>query len=192
MTSAYGAPSKVKLLIHHQFPGIELVSPAYACDNATCHTSPDQRVDFGSTVQVVFNVDLTQCDPVGALMYELKNTKQFNKNASSLLDEATYIQLVMIWKVNNSREFCEVSDMIEHDKGRVWDRSGLMKLVKCYKLYDIQHVPIEKTYLMHDNTVLMTRVNATREEECYKLEITLSEVSINKYTRRLQYIDLGR
>jgi hypothetical protein len=30
-SSQNDTPSKVKLMIHHQFPGIELVSPIYAC-----------------------------------------------------------------------------------------------------------------------------------------------------------------
>jgi hypothetical protein len=47
--------------------------------------------------------------------------------------------------------------------------------------------------LIHDNTVLITRMNVTREEECYKLEITVAESSIeNNDTQRPYYIDLDR
>jgi hypothetical protein len=67
-----------------------------------------------------------------------------------------------------------------------------MELVGCYELTDIQDSTIEETYLMHDNAVLMTRVNVTYEEECYKLEIIISKASINDETRRLQYIDVER
>jgi LAS superfamily LD-carboxypeptidase LdcB len=51
-SSQNDASSKVKLIIHNQFPGTELVSPLYYSDGVTCCLSPDQKVDIGSTTQV--------------------------------------------------------------------------------------------------------------------------------------------
>jgi hypothetical protein len=34
-------PSKVKLIIHNQFPGTELVSPVYAGEGTICYLSLD-------------------------------------------------------------------------------------------------------------------------------------------------------
>jgi hypothetical protein len=192
MTSA-DAPLEVKLTIHNQFSGIELVSPDYgSSDGAKCHLSPDQRVVVGSTTQAGYNIDLTQGKLIGILMYELKDKKQFNKNAISSEDEARCIRLFMIWKVNSHKEFRVTSDLIEHAKGLIWDGGELTKLVNCYELGYIQYVTVEKTYLMHDNTVLTTRVNVTREKECYKLEMTISEGSVKYDTTRLWYYDGGR
>jgi hypothetical protein len=177
-----GAPSKVKLMISNQFPGIELVSPVYNSDGA-CYLSPDRRVDIGSTMQADFGIDITQSESVGILAYKLrKNTDQ--------PDETTYIHLVVIWEVNSSSGFYVYSDLIESDKSYVWDRDDLMSLASEFELVNMQHAPIEETYLMHDNTVLMTRVNVTHEEECYKLEMTISETSIKDDTMRIQYIDM--
>jgi hypothetical protein len=113
-------------------------------------------------------------------MYKLqrKNIDQSSEDPAFSTNEMTCVQLVIIWKVNNSREFYIFSDLIEHDKCRLWDRDRLMKLAKWYKLYDIQHVPIEESWSMHDNTVLMKRVNITREAEYYKLDMTIYEASI--------------
>jgi hypothetical protein len=192
MTSA-DSPLEVKLMIHHQFPGIELVSPSYGSSvGAKCHLSPAQRVVAGSTTQVGYHIDLTRGKAIGILMYELKGTKQFNKNTISSEDEARRIQLFMIWKVNSSKEFLAVSDLIEHDKSRVWNGDELTKLANRYTLRDIQHVPIEVTYLMRDNTVLMTRVNVTREKECYKLEMTISEGNIKEDTEIPWYYGIDR
>jgi hypothetical protein len=48
---------KVKLVIHNQCPGIELVSPVCAGEGIICHLSPpDQRVNVGSTTQADFNM----------------------------------------------------------------------------------------------------------------------------------------
>jgi hypothetical protein len=183
--------SGVKLMIYHQFPGIELVYPVYACENATCYLSPDQKVDVGFTTQAGFSIDLSQGEPIGILMYELRNEKQSNKDVISSEDEARCIQLLIIWKVNNSKEFYVDPLLIEHDKGRIWDRDKLMRLANRYKVYDI-HGFIEETYLMHDNTVLMTRVNVAHEEACYKLEMIISKGSIKYDTQRLVYIDVDR
>jgi hypothetical protein len=185
-----GASSEVKLMIHHQFPGIELVSPGYAYNGATCHLSPSQRVDAGSTTQIGFNITYSWEKPIGILMYELKrkNTRQSNKDATSDKDKTRCIQLAIIWEINSSKELCVISYLIEHDKRRVWDRYELMKLAKWYKKYDI-HIPIELTYLMHDNSVLMKRVNVTCED-CYKLEMIISKGSIRYDTQRLLYIGL--
>jgi hypothetical protein len=67
-----------------------------------------------------------------------------------------------------------------------------MGLVWYHKLYDIQHISTEKTYLMCDNTVLMTRVNATRKGECYKLEMIISETDIKDNTWRPWRFDVDR
>jgi hypothetical protein len=185
--------SNVTLIIHNRSPGIELISPVYADRHATCYLSPDQRVYAGSTVQVSFNIDLFLWgEPIGILMYKLhgKNTDQSNEEAISSEYEATCVQFVIIWKINRSKKFLVASHLIEHDKDRVWDRVELMKLTEYYKLYDIQHAPTEETYLIYDNTVLMTKMNATHEEDCYKLEMTISEASINEDTQRLRYIGL--
>jgi hypothetical protein len=188
------APSKVKLVIYHRLPGVELISPVYACNGAKRRLSPYKRVITGSTAQASFSIDPTQDASIGILMYELRrrNAKQFNKSAIFSEDEARRTQIFIIWKINSSEEFCAVSSLIEHDKSCVWDRDRLMKLAKWYKPFDVQHGPIELAYLMRDNTVLMTRVNVTREKERYKLEMTISEGSIKYDTQRPDYIDLDR
>jgi hypothetical protein len=128
-------------------------------------------------------------------MYKLqrKNIDQSNEEFIFNEDETTCIQLIMIWKVNNSsKKFWVTSRLIEHDKDRDWCREGSMKLVKHYKLTNIQHGPIEETYLMHDNIVLIKRVNVIREGEYYKLEMIISEGNIKDNTQRIQYIDMDR
>jgi hypothetical protein len=178
--------SKVELTIRHQFPDIELISPVYADKNATCYLPPDQKVDVGSATQVGLNIDPTQVVSIGALMYKLqrKDIDQSNER------ESTCTQLVIIWKANIYHKFQAVSRLIEHDEDRIWDSDMLMDLARYCILYDIEHGPIEETWLMHDNTVLMTGMNATYEEKCYKLEMKISETSVKDDTERPQYINV--
>jgi hypothetical protein len=187
-------PSKVKLMTHHQFPGIELVSPMYVSDGATCYLSPDQKVDAGSTEQVDFNINLNQRESIGALMYKLqrKNISQSNEDIISSEDELTCTMLIIIWNVNCFKDFYVYSRIIEHDKDRVLNRDSLMKLAEQYSLFGIQYGPIEEAWLIYDDIRLMTSLNAIHEEECYKLEMTISEPSANRSVQRLWHIDSDR
>jgi hypothetical protein len=175
------ASLKVELTIHNQFPGIELVSPIYASDSATCYPFPDQRIDVDSIMQTGFNIDLTQDGSTCALMYKLqrKNTEQPN-------------DILITWKVSSSKEFLITSYLIEHDESHILDSDRLMIVAKRSRTFNIQHSPIEDTWLIYDNRVLMTSLNVTHEEECYKLEITVSETSVKDDTQRPRYIDLDR
>jgi hypothetical protein len=188
----YDTLPKVELIIHHRFPGVELVSPLYYSDGV-CYLSPDQKVDAGSTMQAGFNADFFQSESVGILMYKLQkqNTDQSNGETIST-KEASCTQLVVIWKVNSSKEFFIASFIIEHDERHIWDRDRLKRMANYYKKINIQHGPIEYTWLMRDNTALMTRENVTLEEKCYKLEITISEGSIDEDTWRPWYFYLDR
>jgi hypothetical protein len=127
------------------------------------------------------------------LTYNLrkKNINQFNDNIISSEDEAIYAQLCVIWKVNSSREFRLAASLIEYDKGRAWDRDALMQLAKLCILFSIRHSPIEETWSMHNNITLITRVNATHEGKCYKLEMTISEANKGD-VQKLKHISLNR
>jgi hypothetical protein len=177
-------PSKLELIIRNQFPGFELVSPVHVGLDATCYQLPDQRVDVGSTTQICFNIGSKQFGHNVALMYKLQR-----KNENAIFsEEEIYTKFVVAWKLHGFRI---TSYLIEHDKSYVWNSYKLMGLIECCKLYDIQHGRIEETYLMRDNAVLMTSLNIICEEECYKLEIIISEGSINDNTQRPKYIGLG-
>jgi hypothetical protein len=187
-------PSEVKLTLHHQLPGIELVSPMCVSDGSICYLSPDHKVDAGSTAQIGFNIDLTRDESVGVLMYKLqrKNAEQLNGDDTFSEDGATCTLLIMIWNVNSFKDFYVYSRVIEQDKGCVWDRDKLIKLAKRYSLLGIQHCFIEEAWLTHDGIALMTSLNTTCEAECYKLEMTISEPSTNNDTQRPWHIDLDR
>jgi hypothetical protein len=183
---------KIILTVHHQFPGVELVSPVYYNLFATCCLSPDQNIDVGSTMQANFNICPGTMWTIGILMYKLQR-KNFDQPDEKAIfsEEVKCIQLVITWKVD-SQKFYVNSYLIEHDEGHVWDRVRLTLLAYKCELVSIQHSLIEDTWLMHDNTVLMTSLNATHEEERYKLEMTISEANIKDDTQRPDYVDLER
>jgi hypothetical protein len=173
-------------MIHHQFPDIELVSPIYANRFARCDLRPGQNVNAGSVMQTCIKFNPKRNNPIGILMYKLKR-----KNTDKSNEEATCIQLVMIWRVNKSKSFNAASLLIGHDKFQTWNRHKLMKLTEVvYKPYDIQQCPVEETSLLHNNMVLSTRVNITREEKCCKLEVAIDETSGEGDTLRPPCLDV--
>jgi hypothetical protein len=178
----------IKLMVHHQLPGIKLVSPICVGSCAVCRLLPVQRVDIGSIVQAIFSVDPVQDESVGILICKLEriNTDELGEY------ETTFIQSVIIWKIDRFERFLVATYMIEHDEGHIWNRNKLMKLAEEEKLFDIQHVPIEETWLTHNGMVLKTRVNVIHEGKCCKLEMAISETSIKDDTQRPLYIDVDR
>jgi hypothetical protein len=183
------ALSEVKLIIHNQFRGVELTSPFYVSNGAKCHLPPSQDVYFNSETEIGFKIDLSQRESNGALIYELRRNNIYQHNGNIISHEAgtTCIQLVMIWMVDKDGDFYVRPDVIEHDKNRYWDEPTLKKLIEIFNRLNIRHGPVEKTWLIHDNTVLMASVKLTPKEECYKLEITISEESIKDDTQRPWY-----
>jgi hypothetical protein len=179
------------LIIHHQFPGIELVSPLYYSDGI-CYLPPDQRIDAGSSMKAGFHIDIGD-ESICALMYTLqrKHTNQYNEDTISK-EEARFIQLVVIWKANIFEVFYLFSHLIEYDKDCVWDEDKLTKLVRHHESSDIQYSPIEDTWLMHDDTVLMIRLDKVSKEGCCKIEMTISKTNIKDDTLRLQHIDMDK
>jgi hypothetical protein len=185
-------PLKVKLIIHHQLPGVELVSPLYTGYGAMCHLPPDRRVDVGSITQVGFCFNPSRYMSAGVLMYKLqrKNIDQSNENSISSEEEATCIRLVILWKIEDYKEFSVASYLLERNESCFWDMDRPQKLGKHYELVNIQNGTIEETWLMHNNTVLMTSLDVLHEGEGYKLEMTMSEASMKDDTQRLRYTNV--
>jgi hypothetical protein len=187
------APSKVKLMIQHQCFGTELVSPLHYSNGATCYLSPNQRVVVGSIMEAGFNTNLNRKKSTGALMYRLEReyTNQPNKKTISDEDEAMYTQLFIVWEIDSYKEFWVALDLIKHDKSHVWNRDGLMELARRCKLFNVYGL-LERAWSMYDNKALMANLLVTREEEYYKLNMTIYEGSVEDNVRRPLYIDMNR
>jgi hypothetical protein len=181
-------PSKVVMTIHNQSPGFELVLPEYAGTGAVWYLSPDQRVDVGSTTQAGFNIYLTLDKSICILLYDLQRKDIDQSNDKVMTSkETTCIRLVTIWEVYRTGIFRVDSFLMENDKGVRFERDALMLLAEKFIGTDATGF-VEKTYLLYDNAVLMIKVNSTREEECYKINMTISEGSIYNDIRRPRYI----
>jgi hypothetical protein len=194
-SSQNDVPSKVVLAIHNRFPGIELVSLVYASKGTECYLLPDQKVDVDSTMKAGFNINPDQNAPAGVLVYKLqrKNINQSDNNIIYSENEEICTHIYIFWRIFNFKELQVVTQLMDHDENHVWDRDKLMCLAEqCSQYAATEHGFIEKAWLMHDNTVLMIKIDVIREEECYKSEMIISEGSIKHATWRPYYIDMDR
>jgi hypothetical protein len=96
----------------------------------------------------------------------------------------------LVWKVYKFAKFYVYSLLIEHDKSSVWDKDGMIKLASYCNGFKIRDF-IEETRSIYDNRVLMTRVNIVCKEGYCKLEMTISETSINEYALKPWYFDVN-
>jgi hypothetical protein len=178
-------PSELKLTIHNLCPNIRLAHPVYVSNHVTCYRAPDQIVDIGSTAKIGFKNNLFSESSSGVLLYKLKITYEES-------NEATWTQIFMFWSVHESGELFLTLYLIEHDKSDVLDKNRLMRLIEDWKGFNIRCNLIEETWLMHDNIMLMLKINVIREAKYYKLEMTISETSVRDDTWRLHYYDMDR
>jgi hypothetical protein len=178
------------MIIHNQIPDIELVSPVYACQNVACYSSPDRRVDVGSTTQVGFNIIPDQDIYINSFTYKLKRKDIGQSNEKDISNEdETCIRFFVTWAYREN--FIVFSFLTEHDKSHALDEYGLVK-INVDNGTALNHASSEYTYLMYDNTALIVRIDKAYEEEYYKIDITISKTSIKYDTRRLWYVDMDR
>jgi hypothetical protein len=106
---------RMELVIRHQFPGIELISPTYY-SNGVCYLSPDQKVIAGFTARASLSINFALDGSIGVFMYRLqrKNTDQPDEEIISIEDETKYIQFVVVWKTYTPGDFWVALDLIEH------------------------------------------------------------------------------
>jgi hypothetical protein len=169
----------LNVTIHNLYPGLELTSPVYFSNGTTCHVFPNQQTDTGSAMEANFGIGYKQEDFKAVLLYKLQRkytTKTDDQSSSSIASiENTNIYLLVVWNVEDERDSfyaclieCPVDDF-------TWNEDKLWALHRQYndrflKNYNYKTV----TWLMHNDTMIKTRCNATYGSD-YKLDIAISE-----------------
>jgi hypothetical protein len=93
----------------------------------------------------------------------------------------------VVWRTSKFKSYANVL-LVEYDKGFDWDKNNLKqfyrKNIDQFRLYP---APVTGTWLLDDNTALMTTFEIMYEDHI--LNITISEVKKHNYVRTLAYID---
>jgi hypothetical protein len=190
-------PSRVT--VHNQCSNIELISLIYLGNGAVCPKLSGQRIDIGARMNASFEINTTQCDFEGALLFELQRHVESDNqcNMDSLTKEVnkkdtTHVHMLVVWEVKNSKYFVHVA-LVEHTKEFTWNEDKLKKLYHenrwWLKEYDSA---ASHTWFIDDNMVLKTTFETSGLKENFELSISISEEEKDDYVIRPLYVNLER
>jgi hypothetical protein len=187
------------VIIHNQCPSIKLISPVYFGNGAVCPRLYSQQIDIGTETKSIFEINATQDEFEGALLYKLQRYDKSDDQsdmATSTTEtnekEAKCLQMLVTWKLKDSKPFVYVV-LVEHTKEFTWNEDGLRKLYygnhDKFKKYDDT---TSETWFMDDNMALkmITKVRGLKGN--FELSISISEEERDDHAMRPLRIDLTR
>jgi hypothetical protein len=189
----------VCVTIHNQCSNVELVSPVYFGNGAICPKLSNQQINIGIAMRVCFEINATQDDFEGALLYRLQRyvkldvqcgtdilTTETNKN------DTKCVHILIVWKVKDSKHFL-YAVLVEHIKGFTWSEDKLKRLYyenhNRLKGYDDT---ILDTWYMDDNMTLKTSLKVRGTKRNFELNVFISEEERDDYAMKPLYIDPKR
>jgi hypothetical protein len=149
------------VLVHNRCSDFELVYPVHFGHNVIWIRSPGQKVDANAMTEASFGRDVVKDELASALIYKLQRKKYLKFNSQSNTDSAfaedasTSLQLLVIWRFN-ANKFSVRALLIKHSNTITWNEDTLKKLYSMYLSLCRDDDIIEDTWLLVDETVLMT------------------------------------
>jgi hypothetical protein len=179
-----------KLNIRNQCLNVDLVFPTYiTSEELDCHRPPNYEVYAGDTMRSGFIITSDDAS-YGALMYELQRN-QSHESTEISEDISSTIHLLVVWEISESEELCADVLLVEHDEGIDWDKYDLEEVYrKNSSRFRLCLDSTIETWLLDDNTVLMTTFEIMNRSHI--LDITITEVERDNNTRMPAHIDLER
>jgi hypothetical protein len=173
--------------IHNQCSDLKLTDRRGLSSGANWNEEPDEEVDAGSMMSVGLIPLLAEFE--GALTYVLQ--KEDVKPGKR--PEPTHILLFVAWKSEGYKSFCVLVQLIECNKQPYWNEAKLQEYHQvCASQLCTYTDPIEDTWLIHDGTVLTTRLELDFTQRDGVLNIVISEGIRDDHTKRPEWINLKR
>jgi hypothetical protein len=182
--------------IHNQCPNTKLVLPVYFGHDVVCPKLSNQQIVIGTAMKASFEINTTQCDFEGALLFRLQRyfNRQYYMDISAKdtnKSEIKCVQMLVAWKVKDAELFAYVV-LVEHIREFAWNENKLMEL------YNKNHGRLKKyntvtsdTWFMDGNMVLKTTLEIKGLKGDLRLSISISEEK-DDYAIRPFYINLER
>jgi hypothetical protein len=182
---SFGLQFPPRVTIHNQYPNIELVSPVYFGNALVYPKLSDRQIRIGARMKTYFEINVTQNNFEGALLYELQKypDNQCNLDASTTKiskNEAVHVHMLVAWKVKDSKPSIYVA-LVKRTKAFAWDEDKLKKLYdkNLDRLKEGRNT-ISNTWLMDDNETLKTTSSVNGFNEYFELSISISECEKEK------------
>jgi hypothetical protein len=180
----------VKLNIHNQCSNVDLVSPIYfISDDLERHRPPDYEVYAGSATRFGFVIKLSH-GTGGALIYRLQR-RQPHESTKADKDTSGATHLLVVWEIYKFMQLYTDVLLVEHEKGFDWNKDNLKELEhRNINRFRLSPGFATETWLLDDNTALMTTFNIMNKDHI--LNITISEVERDNSARIPSHIDPRR
>jgi hypothetical protein len=167
----------MKMNIHNQCLYFKLTNGNLVDTLVNWNMTPKVEVDAGKMTSGV----LTSCCAV----FEVSLTYRLQKRHFKFDDEPTYTLLFVTWKLEGYKVLHAYMHLIECDKQIKWNSYKLKEYCQRYhSQLDTYTDPIKDTWLIHDDTVLMTRLELDFTQSYGVLKITISERIKDGHTKR--------
>jgi hypothetical protein len=182
--------------IHNQCLNTKLISPIYFGNGAVCPKLSDQLIDIGTKMDASFEINVTQYDFEGVLLFKLQrySDNQHNMNITTTendRNETKCIQMFVAWKAKDSKPFAHIV-LVEHTKEVTWNEDQLKKLYyencRWLKEYDST---TSYTWFIDNNMSLKTSFRIGYSKGNFELSIHISEER-DDYAMRPFCINLER
>jgi hypothetical protein len=173
-----------------------LVSPVYFGNGAVCPKLSNQRIDIDTEMNACFEIETTQNDFEGALLFGLERCSNwYNMDTSTTetnKNKTPHVHILAIWKVKDSKPFVRVV-LVEHTREFTWNEDKLRKLYdKNFGWLKEYNNPMSDTWLMNSNVVLRISFKVKLLKENFELNISISEEEKDDYVMKPLYVDLER
>jgi hypothetical protein len=161
-----------KLNIYNQCLNVDLVSPTYITSyRLTSHRPPDDKVCAGDTMRTGFIIESDRMS-YGALIYKIQK-RQSHESTEMNEDTSNAAQLLVVWRISESKKLYADVLLVKRDK--ILDKNDLRELHrKNFDRFRLCPDAATETWLLGDNTALMTTLNIMEKE--HVLNITISEI----------------
>jgi hypothetical protein len=186
--------SPTSIIIHNRCLKIELISLVYFSNGAVYPKLFGQQIDIGTAMRVCFEMNTTQDEFEGALLFKLQKNlhEQYKTDTLSANKKETKdVCMLVAWKMKDAKPFVHVA-LVECAKEFVLNED------KLKKLYDKNRDQLKKyedtisdTWFMDDNVVLKTTVNVIDLKRALELSVSISEER-DEYAIRPLRADLER
>jgi hypothetical protein len=181
MCTSVGFEPTMKVNLHNQCLYFYLIRGRYFSIGADWDEKPAEKVYTGNMMSVDLIPFLSTFG--GVLTYDLE--KRGN--------DSIYIRLFVAWKSEGYKKFRVFVHLVEYEKWHGWGKNELEEYFQRYaSQFCIYTGPIRNTWLMPDDTVLMTESELDFTQRDGVLNITISEGTKGEHAKRPEWVDLKR
>jgi hypothetical protein len=188
--------------IHNQCSNTKLVSPIYFGNGVIHPKLSDQQIDIGTKMRARFEINATQDDFEGALLFKLQRKKRGGNRFSIYLsdlfkleeysdEEVKCIQMLIAWKMKDSKLSLHIA-LVEHSKKFTWNEDELKQLYYKNRSWLKGYNDTRSDTWIVDDTILKTTFNVRDLKGIPGLSISISEEEINDGAMRPLCVDLER